>query len=120
MRCSSTAWWGGAARPTVAAGTYGGAVLASTEFADFTGRVLAVVAAVPPGVLVTYGEVAAEAGRPGAARVVGTILARHGHDLPWWRVVPASGRLAPQVARRQAAALRKEGVAVEEGRVLRG
>lgn len=86
---------------------------------DFTARVLAVVAAVPPGTLVTYGEVAAEADSPGAARAVGTIMARFGDQVPWWRVVPASGRLAPHLADRQAAALRREGVAVEGGRILR-
>lgn len=97
--------------------TYGVAVPDAEPPTDLTSRVLAVVAAVPTGVLVTYGEVAAEAGRPGAARAVGRILARHGADVPWWRVVPASGRLAPHLADRQAAALAREGVEVRDGRV---
>lgn len=84
---------------------------------DFASRVLAVVAAVPAGALVTYGEVAAEAGHPGAARAVGRVLAHRGGGVPWWRVVPASGRLAPHLAERQAAALRREGVAVHDGRI---
>lgn len=84
---------------------------------DFTARVLAVVADVPPGVMVTYGEVAAEAGRPGAARAVGTIMRRRGDGLPWWRVVPASGRLAPHLVERQAPLLRREGVEVVDGRI---
>lgn len=84
---------------------------------DFTARVLAVVAALPRGTLATYGEVAMEAGRPGAARAVGRILAGRGDGLPWWRVVPASGRLAPPVAVRQAEALRAEGIDVVEGRI---
>ncbi len=87
---------------------------------DFTARVLAVVAAVPPGTLVTYGEVAAEADSPGAARAVGTVMARFGDQVPWWRVVPASGRLSPQLADRQGQALRREGIAVQDGRILRG
>lgn len=87
---------------------------------DFTARVLAVVGALPPGTLMTYGEVAAEADSPGAARAVGTVMARFGHQVPWWRVVPASGRLAAPLADRQAAALRREGVVVEDGRILRG
>lgn len=85
------------------------------ETDGFTARVLAVVAALPAGVLATYGEVAMEAGRPGAARAVGRILARHGQAVPWWRVVPASGRLAPAVADRQSAALEAEGVRVVDG-----
>lgn len=91
----------------------------TAEADDFTARVLAVVAALPPGVLLTYGEVAVEAGRPGAARAVGRIMARHGGQVPWWRVVPASGRLATPVADRQAAALAREGVVVHEGRIRR-
>ena len=84
---------------------------------DFTERVLAVVAGLPRGTLATYGEVAMEAGRPGAARAVGRLLAGRGEGLPWWRVVPASGRLAPAVAPRQAAALRAEGIDVVDGRI---
>lgn len=91
--------------------------MATDDTPDFTARVLAVVAAVPAGELVTYGEVAVEAGRPGAARAVGTIMRRHGAEVPWWRVVPASGRLATHLVERQAAALQAEGVDVVDGRV---
>lgn len=57
-------------------------------------RVLAVVARIPPGRVTTYGEVAALAGRPGAARAVGNILARASHPgLPYHRVVAAGGAL---------------------------
>lgn len=73
----------------------------------------------PPGDVVTYGEVAALAGRPGAARGVGAALAANDDpDLPWWRVVNASGRLAPGKERRQAALLRTEGVRVDDGHVV--
>jgi methylated-DNA-protein-cysteine methyltransferase-like protein len=90
--------------------------MVDTDAADgFASRVLAVVATVPAGTLVTYGEVAAEAGHPGAARAVGRVLAGIGDGVPWWRVVPASGRLAA----RQAAALQREGVTVHDGRVRR-
>ncbi len=72
-----------------------------------------------PGDLVTYGEVALEAGRPGAARSVGTILAGSGGRYPWWRVVSASGRLVPGHEAEQARRLRKEGIEVDltRGRV---
>lgn len=69
-----------------------------------------------PGQLVTYGEVAEEAGSPGAARAVGNILARS-DGLPWWRVVTSTGRLVPGHEPDQAARLRAEGVVVTDGRV---
>ncbi len=68
------------------------------------------------GEVVTYGEVALEAGRPGAARSVGTFLAGSGGAYPWWRVVSASGRLVPGHEADQAARLRAEGVPVDEER----
>ncbi|HEX2850132.1 MAG TPA: MGMT family protein [Acidimicrobiales bacterium] len=84
---------------------------------SFAERVVAAIEATAPGDVVTYGEIAAEAGAAGAARAVGTILARSGGGLPWWRVVNAQGRLAPGKERDQATRLRAEGVAVEGGRV---
>ncbi len=66
---------------------------------EFRARVQAVVARLRPGEVVSYGDVAAEAGFPGAARAVGSVLAHpiSGEDdeLPWWRVVTAAGRLVP-------------------------
>jgi len=72
-----------------------------------------------PGDVVTYGEVALEAGRPGAARSVGTILAESGGQYPWWRVVNAAGRLVPGHEVEQARRLQAEGIDVdlERGRV---
>ena len=60
----------------------------------FTARVLGVVRAIPPGRLMTYGDVAARAGRARAARAVGNIM-RGCHDasVPCHRVVAAAGRL---------------------------
>jgi alkylated DNA nucleotide flippase Atl1 len=79
-----------------------------------------VVSDLQPGVGVSYGEVARRSGRPGAARAVGAFLAEFGHDVPWWRVVGAGGRLsAPKVAD-QRRRLRAEGVDVERGRVIGG
>ncbi|HEY3810812.1 MAG TPA: MGMT family protein [Acidimicrobiales bacterium] len=88
---------------------------------DFRARVEAVVAALGPGEVVSYGDVAAEAGFPGAARAVGAILAhpQPGLDLPWWRVVTATGRLVPGHAAEHARHLRAEGVAIKNGRVAR-
>lgn len=83
----------------------------------FRRRVHAVVTGLSPGEVVTYGEVAVEAGHPGAARAVGSALRGVGDALPWWRVVPASGRLVEHLAPRQSLLLRAEGVTVVDGRV---
>jgi methylated-DNA-protein-cysteine methyltransferase-like protein len=82
-------------------------------------RVRAVVCAIPPGQVRSYGEVAAEAGLS-SARLVGRILADDGHDLPWHRVVRANGTFAPHIAAEQAARLRVEGVLATDGRVPPG
>lgn len=83
----------------------------------FTERVAGVVAALAPGDVVSYGEVAAAAGRPGAARAVGAVL-RRSDGLPWWRVVRGDGRLVAPAAAEQARLLAAEGVSVRDGRVL--
>ena len=69
------------------------------------------------GDVVTYGEVAAEAGFPGAARAVGNLL-RRSTDLPWWRVVGSGGRIRNPDPARQARLLAEEGVLVVGGRVI--
>jgi methylated-DNA-protein-cysteine methyltransferase-like protein len=78
-----------------------------------------VLEALEPGDVVTYGEVAIEAGYPGRARAVGTFLSGSGGAYPWWRVVNASGRLVPGHEAEQARRLRKEGIPVDldRGRV---
>lgn len=86
---------------------------------DFTEAVIAVLDALAPGDVVTYGEVAAEAGFPGAARAVGRLLAGSDGAHPWWRVVTASGRLVPGHETEHARRLRAEGVVVTGGRVRR-
>lgn len=83
------------------------------------GHILAVLALLQPGEVTTYGDVAATAGYPGRARLVGRILATTDQDVPWWRVVDATGRLVPGHEREQAALLRAEEVVVRAGRVRR-
>ncbi len=77
-------------------------------------RVLAVLATVPPGQVVTYGELAEEAGAPGRSRLVGRILAEGRADVPWWRVVNAAGRFVPGHEAAQRERLAAEGVAVTD------
>ena len=57
----------------------------------FVDAVLAVVDDIPPGHVMTYGDVAAVLGSRGA-RAVGQVMSRYGHSVPWWRVVRAGGR----------------------------
>jgi methylated-DNA-protein-cysteine methyltransferase-like protein len=75
-----------------------------------------VIGALRPGDVTTYGEVAEEAGYPGAARAVGNILAGS-EGLPWWRVVSATGRLVSGHEAEQARRLRGEGIVVAGGKV---
>src|ERR1700704_7072544 len=66
----------------------------SAPGAPFAARVLSVVRRIPPGRVATYGEVAALAGRPRAARAVGNIMRGCGRpDVPCHRVIAAGGRL---------------------------
>ena len=89
---------------------------------DFEAAVTRVLRSLRRGDVVTYGEVATEAGYPGLSRAVGSLLARaEDATLPWWRVVNATGRLVPGHEREQARRLRTEGVPVDldAGRVSR-
>jgi alkylated DNA nucleotide flippase Atl1 len=87
------------------------------EVLPFEARVLGIIRAIPPGEVMTYAEVAREAGSPGAARAVGGVMARCDDDVPWWRVVASNGRLVPGHERTHAERLRAEGVEVRAGRV---
>jgi alkylated DNA nucleotide flippase Atl1 len=58
--------------------------------AEFVEAVLEVVAAIPPGRVMTYGDVAAVLGSR-AARAVGNVMSEYGSDVPWWRVIRSSG-----------------------------
>ncbi len=83
---------------------------------DFGEEVAKLLERLEPGEVVSYGDVAEEAGFPGAARAVGNLV-RSTPGLPWWRVVARSGRLAPGLEQRQTELLRSEGVTVVNGRV---
>ena len=87
---------------------------------DFTARVLSVVRRIPPGRVATYGDVAALAGRPRAARAVGNIMRDCGRsDVPCHRVIAAGGRLGGYGGNEslKRALLVAEGVAVRGSRV---
>lgn len=81
------------------------------ELPRFAALVLEVVERVPAGRVLTYGDVADYLGE-GGPRQVGTVLARYGSDVPWWRVLRADGTPAPQVRERALARYAAEGTAL--------
>jgi methylated-DNA-protein-cysteine methyltransferase related protein len=83
-------------------------------------RVRALIAAIPSGRVATYGDIATAA-ELSSPRIVGWIMRTDSSDLPWHRVIGASGRPAPHLATRQLELLRAEGVLSRDGRVpMRG
>jgi methylated-DNA-protein-cysteine methyltransferase-like protein len=85
--------------------------------ASFRERVEAVVAQIPVGRVMTYGQIAALCGNARAARIVGGIAHFGNPELPWQRVVNKQGGLAagyPGGRQAHAEHLRSEGVAVSE------
>jgi methylated-DNA-protein-cysteine methyltransferase related protein len=78
---------------------------------DAAAKVLAVIRRIPPGRVLTYGDVAALAEAEVTARDVGQVLLRHGEqqDVPWWRVLRADGTPPPHLLDRQLGLLRDEG-----------
>jgi methylated-DNA-protein-cysteine methyltransferase-like protein len=86
----------------------------------FYDRVYKIVSQIPKGKVATYGQIAAMAGKPFAARAVGTAMRKAPDylDLPCHRVVSQSGRLAPSYAfggaDRQRELLEEEGVSFRE------
>ena len=89
--------------------------------ASLRDRVELLVADIPRGRVMTYGDIAACVGHPGAARAVGAIARTGASNLPWQRVVTHSGGLASGYGtgpEEQAAALEDDGVACCDNRVV--
>lgn len=78
---------------------------------DFVEAVLDIVAAIPPGRVMTYGDVAAVLGSR-AARAVGNVMSLYGAEVPWWRVIRASGQPAAGHEERALAHFQSEGTAL--------
>jgi alkylated DNA nucleotide flippase Atl1 len=78
--------------------------------------VRALVASIPAGKVATYGDIASAAGLS-SARIVGWIMRTDSSDLPWHRVITASGRPSPHLATRQLELLRADGVLAVDGRI---
>lgn len=91
---------------------------------EFFDRCYEVVRLVPRGRVMTYADVAFAAGRPGAARAVGTAM-RLNPDIPatpCHRIVPSDGRVGkysgPEGVARKVRLLQREGVEVRKGRIV--
>ncbi len=82
------------------------------------GRLRRVIARVPRGKVITYGQAAKAAGIPRGARLTVAAL-RGGEALPWHRVVAAGGRIALSGVdgEEQRLRLKIEGVTFRRGRV---
>lgn len=88
----------------------------AAELPDYAERVLAVVELIPPGRVMTYGDVAEWLGE-GGPRQVGRVMALHGGAVPWWRVVRADGVPLVGGERRALAHYREEGTPLKEAAV---
>lgn len=66
-----------------------------SSFTPFTKKVYAVLRKVPPGAVITYGQLAAKAGSPNAARAVGRAMATNPVPIivPCHRVIASDGTL---------------------------
>ncbi|MFZ4834092.1 MGMT family protein [Rouxiella sp. Mn2063] len=92
-----------------------------SEEDNFRQRVFQIVAAIPPGQVTTYGQVARLAGSPRAARQVGGVLKKlpEGSTLPWFRVVNRHGDISLQGEDflRQRQALLADGIIFSGGKI---
>lgn len=85
----------------------------SDELPDLAADVLDLVDLVPPGHVVTYGDLAAVVGC--GPRQVGNVMARWGGAVAWWRVLRADGSPPPGHEREALRRYRAEGTALRPG-----
>lgn len=78
---------------------------------------------IPAGKVITYGQLAALAGLPGAARLAGTVLCGlpENTELPWHRVINAQGKISlphdTAAYKKQWQRLQAEGVEIKNGKI---
>ncbi len=82
----------------------------------YAAEVLAVVERIPRGTVMSYGDVAEFVGR-GSGRAVGAVMSRHGHEVPWHRVVQSTGAPAPSAPAEALRLLRAEKVPMRGDKV---
>ncbi len=87
---------------------------------EYAERVLDVTEEIPPGRVMTYGDVAEWLGE-GGPRQVGRVMSLYGGGVPWWRVVRADGRLLPGQELEALQRYRAEGTPLKDaGRAAEG
>lgn len=89
---------------------------------EFKKLVIKIILTIPKGKVMTYGQIAALAGSPRAARQVAAILrtSTDSYDLPWHRVVNAQGQASTHqlgFGDLQEALLKRENVIFKEGKL---
>ena len=87
---------------------------AAAEIGEFASGVLEVAESIPPGRVMTYGDVAEYVGE-GGPRQVGRVMALWGGGVPWWRVVHADGSLLAGHEREALRHYRREGTPMRIG-----
>jgi alkylated DNA nucleotide flippase Atl1 len=85
-----------------------------SEIGDFASRVLDVAESIPPGQVMSYGDIAEYVGQ-GGPRQVGRVMALWGGAVPWWRVVHADGSLLDGHEREALRHYRREGTPLRIG-----
>ncbi len=88
--------------------------LVGGERTPFAANVLEAVARIPPGKVMTYGDVAEYVGS-GSGRAVGAVMSRHGHEVCWQRVVLSTGEPSPASPHEALERLRAEGTPLLPG-----
>ncbi|WP_308042291.1 MGMT family protein [Streptomyces sp. 8L] len=83
------------------------------ELPAYAERVLDVAELIPPGRVMTYGDIA-EWLEEGGPRQVGRVMALYGGTVAWWRVVRSDGGLLPGHELRALDAYRAEGTPLRE------
>ena len=66
-----------------------------TPLDEYSAQVLDVVDAIPPGRVMSYGDIAEYVGSGGGPRQVGRVMATYGGGVAWWRVIHADGTPPP-------------------------
>ncbi|MEV8531144.1 MGMT family protein [Streptomyces sp. NPDC051211] len=80
---------------------------------EYAERVLEVAERIPPGRVMTYGDIA-EWLEEGGPRQVGRAMSLYGRAVPWWRVVRSDGVLLPGAEQRALAHYRAEGTPLRD------
>jgi alkylated DNA nucleotide flippase Atl1 len=82
---------------------------------EYTSRVLDVVDSIPPGRVMSYGDIAEYLG-DGGPRQVGKVMSTYGGGVPWWRVIHSDGTPAPGHDRAALEHYRSEGTPLRSAR----